>query len=180
MERAEEVREGLVAAVAQGSQADGGVGVARSRLDELHVARRVLLQPQPGLREGDPPRQRERKQEREQLGPRIADELAAVVDVQHRPRDRHHLEAELGDEAADDRVRRREHVGADAESEVAAPLREDPPADALLRFEHERGQVAQVQRGREPRDATADDDDVPLLGHGRLDSSAVSGEYGAL
>ncbi len=138
MQRPEEIREALVTAVLERAQPDRGVGVARARLDELHVAVRVGLEPQPGARERHPPGGREREQEREQLGSLVPDELAPEEDVQHRARDRHHLEAELGHEPAHDRVRRREHVGAHAEREIAALLREDPPAGAVLRLEHER------------------------------------------
>ena len=69
---------------------------------------------------------------------------------------------------ADDRVRRREHVRADAEREVAALLRPDAAADAVGRLEHHRVAVAQAVRRREAGDAAADDDDISLLSHGHL------------
>ena len=54
---------------------------------------------------------------------------------------------------------------ADAEREVAAPLRPHAAADAIAGLQHERCAVLQALRGDEPGDARADDDDVSVLGH---------------
>ena len=62
-------------------------------------------------------------------------------------------------------VRRREHVRADAQREVAPLPRPDPAADAIGRLQQHRVQIAQLAGRGEPGDAAADDDDVVVFGH---------------
>ena len=74
---ARKIANGLADAAARGTRAkvssprcwsaaqpDRGLGVARARLDQLHVAVAVALDPQPGPRERDAAAQRQRQQER--------------------------------------------------------------------------------------------------------------------
>ena len=165
MQVTEEVGERLVAAMLERAQPDLGVGVTRTGRDQPHVAVGVSFEAQPRARERQACAESERKPERQQLGPRVPDELAAQVDVEHRARDRHHVEAELLDHPAHGRVRRREHVRADAEREIPALLREDAAADAVVSFEHERREIREVRGCRESGDSAADDHDVPFLDH---------------
>src|SRR5205823_5605848 len=72
----------------------------------------------------------------------------------------HRLQSQLLEEAPEERALAGEHVRADADPVRAAVERLDAAADALLRLEHDRVEVAQLPGGREPGDAPADDDDV--------------------
>ena len=162
MQGAQEVGEGAVAAVLQPAQPDVGLGVARPRLDQLHVARAVALDPQAGAGEGDAAAQRQRQLEGHQLGADVGDEPAAVVDVEHGAGDVHQLQPVLRDQPADHGVGRREHVRADAQRDVAALLRPDAAADAVGALQHHGLQVLQAVGGHEAGDAGADDDDVAV------------------
>jgi hypothetical protein len=87
----------------------------------------------------------------------------AQGDVEHRARDRQHLETVLLDHASHGRGGRGKHVRADGDREVAALPRPDAAADAVRGLEHERIEVAELPGGGQSGDAGADDDDVAFL-----------------
>src|SRR5207253_3146551 len=60
--------------------------------------------------------------------------------------------------------------GAQVDRRAEAAVRDDAPADAVARLQHDDARRARVEeraRGREARDASADDEDVGLLGSHR-------------
>src|SRR5438046_2329935 len=77
-----------------------------------------------------------------------------------------------GEERPDDRSLAGEHVCSDADPVVAAGEGLDTSADAVLRLEHERVQVAELPGGGQPADAGAHDDDVL---HGLAATALCSG-----
>ena len=137
-----------------------GARLALAGARQLVVARGVALDPQARPRERDPCGRAQRQAQRKRLRAAAGDDLAALRDPEEAAADAHRLEGELLEQAPEQRALAREHVRADTHPVRPALDGLDAAAHQIVRFEHERVEVAQLPGGGQAGDAGADDDDV--------------------
>ena len=102
----------------------------------------------------------QRQPERVQLGAAADEQLAVQLERDEVPGNRERLDADVGDEPARGRPRTREDVRAEVQPVGVARLAADAAAEAPGGLEDDDVAIAQIPRGREARDAAADDDRV--------------------